>query len=75
MEPLEPLDPMFAIGIDLPCKRIRAVEPEMRDRDDMQILDVTNAEFEMARDAAFFAHVPNFSDTTLVRKISLRTLL
>ena len=70
----EPLDPMFAIGLDLSCKRVPAVEPEMRDRDDMRFLGVTRAEIEMARDAAFVAHVPIFSDTTLVWKIPLRTL-
>ncbi len=74
MELLEPLDSMFAIGLDLPCKRIPAVEPEMRDRDDMHILGVTKAEIEMARDATFVAHVPNFSDATLVWKIPLQTL-
>ena len=50
MEFFEPLDPMFAIGIDLPCKRVPAVEPEMCDRDDMHVLGVTKAEIEMARD-------------------------
>ena len=74
MELLEPLDPMFAIGLDLPRKRIPAVEPEMRDRDEMHFLGVAKAEIEIARDAAFVAHVPNFSDTTLVRKIPLQIL-
>ncbi len=74
MELFEPLDPMFAIGPDLPCKRIPAVELVMRDRDDMQVLGVTKAEIEMAHEAAFVAHVPNFSDTTLVWKIPLQTL-
>ena len=31
MELFESLNPMFAIGTDLSCKRISAVEPEMRD--------------------------------------------
>ncbi len=75
MELLEPLDPMFAIGLDLPCKRIPAVELEMRDRDDIHVLGVTKAEIEMARDAAFVAHVPNLSDTTLVRENPLRPFL
>jgi hypothetical protein len=74
VELFEPLDPMFAIGIDLACKRVPTVEPEMRDRDDMHLLGVTKTEIEMARDAAFVAHVPNFSDTTLVRKIPLQIL-
>ena len=74
MELFEPLDPMFAISLDLPCKRIPAVEPEMRDRDDLHILGITKAEIEMARDATFVAHVPNFSDATLVWKIALRIL-
>ncbi len=74
MELFEPLDPMFAIGLDLPCKRIPAVEIKMRDRDDMHIFSVTKAKIEMAHDAAFVAHVPNFSDTTLVWKIPLQTL-
>ena len=74
MELFEPLDPMFAISLDLPCKRIPAVEPEMRDRDDLHLLGITKAEIEMARDAAFVAHVPNFSDTTLVWKIPLQIL-
>ena len=75
MEFFDPLDPMFAVGLDLPCKRIPAVEPEMRDRDDMHLLGVTKAEIEMARDAAFVAHVPNLSDTTLVRENPLRPFL
>ena len=74
MELFEPLDPMFAISLDLPCKRIPAVEPEMRDRDDLHLLGITKAEIEMARDATFVAHVPNFSDATLVWKIALRIL-
>ena len=72
MELFEPLDPMFAIGLDLPCKRIPAVEPEMRDRDDMHLLGIDKTEIEDAHDAAFIAHVPNLSDTTLVRKNPLR---
>jgi len=75
MELFEPLDPMFAIGLDLPCERIPAVELEMRYRDDMHLLGVTKAEIEMAREAAFVAHVPNLSDTTLVRKYPLRPFL
>ena len=66
---------MFAIGLDLPYERIRAVELEMRDRDDIHILRVTKAEIEMAREAAFVAHVPNLSDATLVRENSLRLFL
>jgi hypothetical protein len=72
MEFFDPLDPMFAVGLDLSCKRIPAVEPEMRDRDDMLLLGVDKTEIEGARDAAFIAHVPNLSDTTLVRKNPLR---
>ncbi len=72
MEFFDPLDPMFAVGLDLSCKRIPAVEPEMRDRDDMHLLGVGKTEIEDARDAAFIAHVPNLSDTTLVRKNPLR---
>ena len=75
MELFEPLDPMFAIGLDLPCERIPAVELEMRNRDDMQVLGITKAEIEMAREATFVAHVPNFSDTTLVWKNPLRLFL
>ena len=73
MEFFDPLDPMFAIGLDLPCKRIPAVELEMRDRDDMHLLRAVNAEIESARNAAFVAQVPNLSDITLVRKTRLRT--
>ena len=72
MEYFDPLDPMFAVGLDLSRKRIPAVEPEMRDRDDMLLLGVDKTEIEGARDAAFIAHVPNLSDTTLVRKNPLR---
>ena len=75
MELFEPLDPMFAIGLDLPCKRIPAVELEMRDRDDMHLLGVTKPKIEMAREAAFVPHVPDLSDTTLVRKNLLRSIL
>ncbi len=75
MKLFEPLDPMFAIGLDLPCKRIPAVELEMRDRDDIHVVGVTKAEIEMARDAAFVAHVPNLSETTLVRENPLRLFL
>lgn len=67
MELFEPLDPMFAIGLDLPCERVPAVELEMRDRDDVHLLGVSKSEIEMACDAAFVAQVPNLSDTTLVR--------
>jgi hypothetical protein len=74
MELFEPLYPMFAIGLDLPCNRIPAIELEMRDRNDMYVLGVTKAEIEMAHKAAFVAHVPNFSDTTLVWKIPLQAL-
>jgi len=75
MELFEPLDPMFAIGLDLPCERILAVELEMRDRDDMHLLVGTKAEIEMAREAAFVAQVPNLSDATLVWEIPLRLFL
>ena len=75
MEFFDPLDPMFAIGLDLPCKRIPAVEPEMRDRDDMRLLGVAKTEIEGAHDAAFVAHGANLSDTTLVRKNPLRPFL
>ena len=30
IELFQPLDPMFAIGVDLPCEGISAVELEMR---------------------------------------------
>ena len=59
---------MLAVDLDLPCKRVSAVEPEMCDRDDMRTLGVGEAKIEMARDAAIIAHVPDFSDITLVRK-------
>ncbi len=72
MELFEPLDPMFAISLDFPCERIPTVELQMRDRDDMHLLGVDKTEIEDARDAAFIAHVPNLSDTTLVRKNPLR---
>ncbi len=75
MELFEPLDPMFAISLDLPCERILAVELQMRDRDDMHLLGVTKPEIEMAREAAFVAHVPDLSDTTLVRKNPLRSVV
>ena len=75
MELLESLDPMFAISPDLPSKRISAVEPEMRDRDDMHILGVAEVEIESASDAAFVAKVPNLGDTTLAREIPLRPFL
>ncbi len=68
MEFFDPLDPMFTIGLDLPCKWMSAVEPEMCDRDDMHLFGVVKAEIENARDAAFVAQVPNLSDTTLMRK-------
>ncbi len=48
LELFEPLDPMFAIGLDFPCKRILAVELEMCDRDDMHLLGVTTV-VEMVR--------------------------
>ena len=75
MEFFDPLDPMFAIGLDLTYERILAVELEMRDRDDIHILCVTKAEIEMAREAAFVAHVPNLSDATLMRENLLRFFL
>ena len=75
MEFFDPLDPMFAVGLDLPCKRIPAVEPEMRDRDDMHPLGVAKTEIEGASDTAFVAHVANLSDTTPVRKNPLRRFL
>ncbi len=75
MELLEPLDPMFAISPDLPSKRISAVEPEMRDRDDMHTLGVAEVEIESADDAAFVAKVPNFGDTTLARENPPRPFL
>ena len=68
MELLKPLDPMFAISLDFPRERIPTVEFQMRDRDDMHLLGVTKPEIEMAREAAFVPHVPDLSDTTLVRK-------
>ena len=60
---------MLAVDLDLPGKRVFAVEPEMCDRDDMRTLGV--GETEMARDAAIIAHVPDLSDITLVRKTLL----
>jgi len=75
MELFEPLNPMFAIGLDLPCKRIPAVELEVRDRDEMHLLSVVNAKIENARYTAFVTQVLHISDTTLMRKILLRTLL
>ncbi len=75
MELFEPLDPMFAISLDFPCERIPTVELQMRDRDDMHLLGVTKPEIEMAREAAFVAHVPNLSDTTLVRENPFRLFL
>ena len=75
MELLEPLDPMFAIGLDLPCKRIPAVELEMRDRDEMHLLSVVNAKIENARYTAFVAQVPHISNATLIRRFLHRTLL
>ena len=62
-ELFESLDPIFAIGLDLPCKRIPALKFETRDGDDMHVLGVTKAEIEMARDSAVVAQVPNFSHT------------
>ncbi len=53
MKLFQPFDPMFAIGLDLPCKRIFAVEPEMRDRDEMHLLGVVKAEIQSAHYAAF----------------------
>ena len=75
MELLEPLDPMFAIGLDLPCKRIPAVELEMRDRDEMHLLSVVNAKIENARYTAFVAQVAHISNATLMRRFPHRTLL
>ncbi len=48
MEFFDPLDPMFAVGLDLSCKRIPAVEPEMRDRDDMHLRGIAKIEIEDA---------------------------
>ena len=66
---------MFAIGLDVPCKRITAVEVEMRDRDDMHHLGIAKTEIEAARDAAFVANVKNLNDTTLVWINPLRLFL
>ena len=71
----QPFDPMFAIGLDLPCERIPTVEPEMRDRDEMHLLGVVEAEIQSAHDTAFVAHVSDFRDAALVRKILARILL
>ena len=71
MEFFEPLNPMFAIGLNFPCERIPAFELEMRDRDDVHLVGVTKTEIEMAREATFVAHVPNLSNITLVREIPL----
>ena len=67
----EPLDPMFAIGLDLPCKGILAVELEMCDRDDMHVWCVKKSEIEITHDAAYVAHISNFSDITFLWKIPL----
>ena len=75
LELFEPLDPMFAISINLPSERISAVELEVRDRNDMHILGVTKIEIEIAHEAAFVPHVPNLSDTTLVWENPLRLFL
>ena len=69
MEFFDSLDPRLTIGFDLPCKRMSAVEPEMRDRDDMNLLGVAKAEIEITCDAAFVAQVPNLSDTTILWEI------
>ncbi len=61
---------MLAVALDLPGKRVFAVEP---DRDDMRILGV--GEIEMARDAAIIAHVLDLGDITLVRKTPHRMFL
>ena len=66
-----PLDPMLAVALDFPCKRVCAVEPEMRDRDDMHFLAVAETKVEMAHDAAFVAQVPDLSDTAFGRKVLL----
>jgi hypothetical protein len=68
MEFFEPLNPMFAIGLDIPCEEILAFELKMRDRDDIHLVGVTKTEIEMAREGTFVAHVPNLSDITLVRE-------
>ncbi len=75
MELLEPLDSMFAISPHFPSKRISAVEPEMRDRDDMRTLGFAEAEIESADDAAFVAKVSHLGDTTLARENPLRSFL
>lgn len=75
MELLESLDSMFAISPDLPSKRISALEPEMRDRDDMHVPGVAEVEIESAGDAAFVAKVHNLGDTALARKNPLRFFL
>ena len=75
LEHFESLDPMFTIGLDLPCEMIPTVELEKRDRDDMRLLAVTKAEIEMAHEAALVAHIPNLSDITLVRENPLRLFL
>ncbi len=64
---------MLAVDLDLPCKRVSAVEPEMCDRDDMHLLGIVKAQIKNARDAAFVAQVPNLRYTTLMRKTLLRT--
>ena len=66
---------MFAISLNLSCERISAVKLDVCDRNDMHILGVTKVKIEIAHEAAFVAHVPNLSDTTLVWENPLRLLL
>ncbi len=75
MEFFDPLDPMLAVGVDLPRKWMVAVESEMCDRDDMHLLGVVKAQIENARDATFVAQITNLRDTTLRRETVLRTML
>ena len=60
---------MLAVALDFPCKRVSAVESEMRDRDDMHLLGISKTKVEMAHDAALVTQVPDLSDTALGRKI------
>ena len=48
---------MLAVDLDLLSKRVFAVEPEMRDRDDMRILGVGETEIEVACDATILTSV------------------
>ena len=40
IELLEPLDPVLAIGRDLPCERMPALESEMGNRNEVRLFGV-----------------------------------